>query len=192
MRYKPGHKQETHRRIVETAAKEFRAHGIDGIGIADLMSAANLTHGGFYSHFADKEDLVAQASVLAMSESLDRMLSALEQGGFPALLDLYLSEGHRDAPDMGCPLPLLSAEIARRTLVSRDAFTKKLAEIFGAIAERMPGTTDTEKAEKARFLLVALTGAVSLARAVSDPGLSNAILTSTRAHLSDLVQEKIA
>lgn len=82
MRYKPEHKEKTHRRIVETAAKEFRTYGFEGIGIPALMGALDLTHGGFYAHFADKEALVAEASTLALQQSLDTMLAALEAGGF--------------------------------------------------------------------------------------------------------------
>jgi TetR/AcrR family transcriptional repressor of nem operon len=189
MPYTPEHKETTHRRIVETAAQEFRANGFEGVGIATLMGALKLTHGGFYAHFADKEGLVAEASVAALDQSLATMLSGLEAGGFPVMLDYYLSEGHRDHPELGCPLPSLSAEMARRPSSSRDAFTKKLVQVFDAIADRMPGRTRDEKAEKVIAMFSSLVGAVSLARAVSDPELSKAILRSTRDTLLRLIED---
>ena len=189
MPYKPEHKEKTHRRIVEAASKEFRTDGFEGIGIAKLMGVLELTHGGFYAHFADKEALVAEASVAALDQSLETMLGVLESGGFPALLDYYLSEGHRDHPALGCPLPALSAEVARRPASSRDAFTKKLSEVFQSIAEQMPGRTPALKTEKVIVMLSAMVGAISLARAVSDPVLSKTILHSARTYLLPFIEE---
>ena len=190
MRYKPEHKAETHRKIVESASQEFRTHGFEGVGIAKLMGGLDLTHGGFYAYFADKEDLVAESLALALNQSLEAMLAGLESGGLTAMLDFYLSEGHRDQPDLGCPLPALAAEVARRSPSSRSVFTKKLAETFDAIAEYLPGTTHSQKLAKVSFLFSAMAGAVSLARAVSDPSLSKAILESTREQLVNLFGEE--
>ena len=190
MRYKPEHKEETHRKIVETASREFRTHGFEGVGIAKLMGTLNLTHGGFYAHFADKEALVAESLTLAMEQSLNKMLAALERGGMTALLDFYLSEGHRDQAAVGCPVPTLAAEVARRAVPSRDAFTEKLSGLFEAISQHLPGTPASQKYAKATAVFAAMTGAVSLARAVSDPELSRTILESTRRQVLDLVNEE--
>lgn len=189
MRYKPEHKEQTHRRIVETASKEFRAHGYEGVGIAKLMSALELTHGGFYAHFADKEALIEEASVSALDQTLNVMLAGLEAGGFPAVLDYYLSEAHRDNAAVGCLLPALAAEIARRPTSSRDAFTTKLSEAYSAIADYMPGRTRGQQLEKVSVMFASLVGAVSLARAVSDPALSQTILHSTREHLLRFLEQ---
>jgi TetR/AcrR family transcriptional repressor of nem operon len=191
MRYKPEHKEETHRRIVETASQEFRAQGFEGVGIAKLMSVLNLTHGGFYAHFADKEALVAEASVLALDQSLDYMRAAFEQGGFPAVFSYYLSEGHRDHPTLGCPLPTLSAEVARHSLPMREEFTKKLMEVFETLAAQMPGQTLAEKRASVYAMFSTMVGAILLARAVSDNQLSKAILTSTHHQLLSLINEKV-
>jgi TetR/AcrR family transcriptional repressor of nem operon len=188
MRYKPEHKEETHRRIVEAAAKEFRAHGFEGVGIAKLMGALELTHGGFYAHFADKEDLVAEACIVALDQSLENMLAGLESQGFPAVLDYYLSEDQRDHPASACMLPALAAEVARRPSTSRQAFTAKLSEIYNAIAKYMPGQTHERKFEKVSVMFASMVGAMSLARAVSDPVLSKAILRSTREHLLRFIE----
>ena len=189
MRYKQEHKEETHRRIVESASREFRSHGFEGVGIANLMGGLNLTHGGFYAHFADKEDLVAESLALALNQSLEAMLAALEAGGLTAMLDFYLSEDHRDHPALGCPLPALVAEVARRPSSSREVFTEKLSEIYNAIAEHMPGLTHAHKFEKVSVMFASMVGAMSLARAVSDPVLSKTMLRSTRDHLLSFIEE---
>ena len=189
MRYKPEHKQETRRRIVESAAKEFRTHGFEGSSIAKLMETLHLTHGGFYAHFADKEELVADATVFALSKNLEIMLAGLQEGGFTALLDYYLSESHRDNPASGCPLPSVVAELARRPPLSRDNFTTTLQKVFDAISEQMPGATQARKQEKVQVLFATLTGAVALSRAVSDPVLSKSLLTSARNHLLHFIYD---
>ena len=189
MRYKPEQKEETHQKILELASKEFRAHGFEGVGIAKLMTALGLTHGGFYAHFAEKEDLVAESLLLALSQSLDSMLATLEAGGLTAMVDLYLSEAHRDESALGCPLPALAAEVARRSPSLRTTFTEKLSQTFDTIAEHIPGTTSSQKQAKVQFMFAAMAGAVSLARATSDPSLSKSILESTRNHLIHLFQE---
>ncbi len=186
MRYKPDHKEETHQRIVEHAAKEFRTHGFESVGIVSLMGALNLTHGGFYAHFTDKEGLVTESVTLALRQNREILLAALKSGGMNALIDHYLSEVHRDNPFLGCPLPALATEIARRSPESRDAFTKELSEFFDAIVPYMAGASDDQKRANVHFLFAAMAGAVSMARAVSDAHLSRNILESTREHLVHL------
>ena len=190
MRYKPEHKEQTHRRIVEAASREFRTRGFEGVGIATLMGDLNLTHGGFYAHFADKEALVAASFVLALDQILEVMRSNLTEGGIPAMLDYYLSEAHRDQPEAGCPLPSLAAELARHSAASREAVTAKLPAFFEAVVEYMPGQTLEQKRAKVYMMFAALSGAVSLARAVSDPSLSKAILDATHNQLLHLLSEE--
>ena len=189
MRYKLNHKEQTHQKIVKAASEEFRAHGVESVGIAKLMGILGLTHGGFYAHFADKEALVAESLVLALDQSLATMLAALGQGGWPAVFDYYLSEAHRDHMSLGCPLPALTAEIARRSPASREAFTQKLVEAYTAVAEYIPGQTAAQKWEKISVMLSSLVGAISLARAVSDPVLSQTILRSTQEQLLRFLEE---
>src|SRR3954452_12979212 len=98
---------ENRERIVESAARLFRERGFDGIGVADLMKAAGLTHGGFYGHFASKEDLMAQACARGLDASQDAMGKAIERDGANALsviASAYLSPTHRDHPGEGCVL----------------------------------------------------------------------------------------
>ena len=189
MRYKPEHKKETHRRIVEAASREFRRQGFDGVGIASLLGSLGLTHGGFYAHFADKEALIVESFELALDQSIQKMLDGLKHGGFPAVLDYYLSEEHRDNIASGCPLPALASELARRSPSSREALTRRLSEALDALGAFLPGENPAKKSEKALFMLSSMAGAVSLARTVTDSALSAAILRSTREYLSHFIEE---
>ena len=103
-------------RIIEAAAKLFRERGFDGIGVAELMKSAGLTHGGFYGHFASKEDLMAQACARAMEGALDTMHQVAESGDPNALSTIasaYLSTEHRDRTGDGCTLAALGAALRR-------------------------------------------------------------------------------
>src|SRR5439155_6927971 len=102
-------------RIVEAAAQRFRERGFDGIGVADLMKDAGLTHGGFYGHFASKEDLVAEASARALMRSLALFTSVAERGADPlsAIASAYLTSRHRDNPGEGCLLAALGSDVSR-------------------------------------------------------------------------------
>lgn len=188
MRYPAEHKKETHERIVRKAAEAFRRHGFDGTGIAALMGALGLTHGGFYAHFRTKDDLIDEACASIMEENLARMVAAGEaaQPGNPvqAILDHYLSPQHRDDPGSGCLLPALASELARLPASSRSGFTASLNSVFGRIAELMPGDTAEARRERAMVLLSAMAGTVLLARAVSDRELSDRLLRSGHEFLS--------
>ena len=183
MRYKENHKEETHKKIVEMAAREFRTRGFDGIGIGPLMSQLKLTNGGFYAHFEDKENLIAEAMSSALEQSLGYIVQALEQGGITSLINYYTSDIHRDNPGWGCPLPSLTAEEARRPIQSRESFTRDYSRIIETVVPYVSGDTLEQRAEKVHALFTSLIGAVSLARAVSDPVLSDRILRATREHL---------
>lgn len=185
MRYKEDHKEQTHKRIVETASREFRTRGFDGIGIARLMALLQLTHGGFYAHFGDKEDLIVEAMSVALEQSLGYIVQALEQGGTSGLINYYTSEMHRDNPGYGCPLPSLTAEEARRPIGTRESFTAEYNKIIETVTHYVSGPSWEQRYAKVEVMFASLTGAISLARAVSDPAMSDRILRSTREHLID-------
>jgi TetR/AcrR family transcriptional repressor of nem operon len=184
MRYKEDHKEQTHRRIVERASQEYRAHGFDGMGIAKLMSLLDLTHGGFYAHFKDKEDLKNQAMEFAFEKSIEIAVEALERGGILAYIEHYTSDLHRDHPEFGCALASLAGEEGRRSAASRARFARQYDEGVDVVAQYMPGATQDQKTSRAHFLLASLSGAVALARAAGDPAISAEILSSAREELS--------
>src|SRR5947199_3773962 len=131
MRYGKDHKQETRQRIVEAAGRRFKQDGIDGSGVATLMSDAGLTNGAFYAHFASKEDLLANVladQLRAQRHSFDAQPS--DRAGLEAFIRSYLSPEHRDHCADGCPSAALLDEIARRPAASRQVYT---AELLGIV-----------------------------------------------------------
>lgn len=169
MRYKEDHKQNTHRRVVEIASARFRKRGIHAVGVAKLMGDAGLTHGGFYSHFRSKEALAAEAVGHAMDVN---QRSLTETADLASFIRAYLRPAHRDAPEAGCAAAALAAEIARHPMSTRRTFTKKLRGLLQEIEARLP----SPDAGVAQALFATLVGTIQLARAVSDPALSDEIL----------------
>src|SRR5437588_10877800 len=104
-------------RIVETAAQRFRERGFEGIGVADLMKEAGLTHGGFYGHFSSKEELIAEASTRALTGSLALLGEVAERasgGRLAAGAKAYLTGSHRDDPGFGWLLDALGPDVSGR------------------------------------------------------------------------------
>src|ERR1700741_5024355 len=117
MRYSPDHKQKTKERVLTEAAREIRAQGPHQIGVAAVMAKAGLTQGGFYAHFASKDDLVAQTIDHMFADSADTWRRRTEgrpgKEALNAYVDFYLSAAHRDARGAGCPLPFLASDLPR-------------------------------------------------------------------------------
>ncbi len=130
MRYSKEHKLETHARIVKKASVRLREKGAHGVGVADLMKEAGLTHGGFYAHFDSREALVIEAFADAMDRSTERWRKLAEQTPpekrLATIVGTYLTPLHRDDPGHGCAVPTLGAEIARESPKTRKAFAAKL------------------------------------------------------------------
>jgi TetR/AcrR family transcriptional regulator, transcriptional repressor for nem operon len=177
---------ENRERIIATAGALFREKGFDGIGVADIMKAAQLTHGGFYGHFASKEDLIVQASERAMALSAvnwTEVTASARKRPYAALLDHYLSPRHRDDLGHGCAFAALSADAARCGKPVRSAFARGLEPLIEIIAEAIPGRTKSVRRRKALAALSELVGALMLARAVGEPALSNEILDAAKQEL---------
>src|ERR1700693_5157446 len=141
MRYSREHKLATHARIVKKASVRLREKGAHGIGVADLMKDAGLTHGGFYAHFDSREALVIEAFAHAMERSIDRGRKLAEQTAphkrLAAIVDSYLPPVHRDDPGHGCAIPTLGAEIARESPRTRKAFAAKLDQMIDVMADQI-------------------------------------------------------
>jgi AcrR family transcriptional regulator len=177
MRYEKEHKRATRRRIVEAAGRRFKEDGIDGAGIATVMSDAGLTNGAFYGHFESKEDLVANVladQLRAQRESFETGVS--NRAGLEAFIRSYLSSEHRDQSADGCPSAALLDEIVRRPTPTRRVFTNELMGVADDIAAHL-NPTDMEAARVDALALFALmVGTLQLARAVTDRGLSDQLL----------------
>ena len=170
---------ENRARILDAAAALFRERGFAGIGVADLMKAAGLTHGGFYGHFASKEDLMARASERALAGSLGGWRRLVEQAPDEALgriVRSYLSEAHRDHPEQGCAVAALGGDVARQGPEVRASVTQGVGAHAALLAGLMPGDTAQERERQAWFTYAALVGAVVLARALKDEDASRAVL----------------
>src|ERR1700730_4264640 len=138
MRYSREHKLETHARIVKKASVRLREKGAHGIGVADLMKEAGLTHGGFYAHFDSREALVIEAFGYAMDRAIERWRKVVEQTPpdkrLSTIVESYLTPLHRDDPGNGCAVPTLGAEIARESPKTRRAFAAKLEQMIELMA----------------------------------------------------------
>jgi len=180
MRYPPDHKKQTLGRIVQTAAGLFRARGYSATGVDLLMASANLTAGGFYSHFRSKENLLAEALDAAFRQSQDNWPPELRElrgkEWVHEFVSFYLSSGHRDAPEEGCPMPSLTPEIRRVDGIPRSVFERHLRGLIETVKQHM-APRNRYGAISAIALCV---GGLMLARTVQDPALSEEILRACR------------
>jgi TetR/AcrR family transcriptional repressor of nem operon len=166
-------------RIVETAARLFREKGYDGIGVADLMKGAGLTHGGFYGHFESKEALLAEACNKALERAVERWQEIVAKGPDTALKKIassYLSIEHRDRPGAGCAVTALGADVARLGPEARHALTEGTRAQMEILKDLVPGADEAERRERALVNYAAMVGAILVARAVDDPALSEEMM----------------
>jgi TetR/AcrR family transcriptional regulator, transcriptional repressor for nem operon len=187
MRYDAEHKQRTRQNVLKVAAQSIRNEGPHRIGVAAVMAEAGLTHGGFYAHFASKDDLVA-AAIDEMLRQGGKRFDRETEGYAPATalaryIDFYLSREHRDSRGLGCPLPYLSADAPRLTDRSREAFAVGVGRLAARLANLLEALGRRDSQSEASSLLAELVGALSLARADPDPQRSDAILARSRAAL---------
>jgi AcrR family transcriptional regulator len=194
MRYEKGHKEATRLRIIETAAARFRRDGIESVGVADLMSDAGLTHGGFYSHFSSKEDLVRAVVEQATSRSAENFQRRTDEGGLEAWIRAYLRAQFRDQPEKGCLVAALGSELARHPKSTRKCLTELLAERSADVQKFLPPTMKpAQKRRTAIGIFATLVGALQMARTVENETLSDEILEAgiasalTLAHITPSV-----
>lgn len=180
MRYSQNHKAQTHERIIKEASARFRRDGIGATGLQPLMKALGLTHGGFYSHFKSKDELVEKA-LQAAGEQVDIICAELFAQDRPleAFIDAYLSEWHQTSPHEGCPLPTMSSELGLRGQQSPTTDV-----VLNARLEQVQDTLeDEDAADQSIVIMSTLIGALLLSRSVENPELAQRILDVTRAYL---------
>jgi TetR/AcrR family transcriptional repressor of nem operon len=184
MRYDAEHKQRTREKIVRKAAEAIRQYGPDKIGVAGLMAKVGLTQGGFYAHFESKDDLVAEAISHMVDDryaAFQKCLEGLEPGeGLENYIDLYLSTGHRDKRGNGCPVAALSGDLARMPAAARKRFDAGLERMTNSIADVLKALGRPQPESLAASIFAEMVGAIAMARAVSDVGLSERILDAAR------------
>jgi TetR/AcrR family transcriptional regulator, transcriptional repressor for nem operon len=185
MRYGQTHKQETRSKVLTVAAKALREKGPDGLGVAEVMNEAGLTHGGFYAHFPSKEAFLTESLNEVFAQLTERIRRVTE--GLPprealnAYIDHYVSRSHRDHASMGCPLPALNSELPRQSESFRKAFDAGVKRLIDQFAQWISDAGIVNSETLAVSTVSAMAGAVALSRAVSDRSLSNELLESARA-----------
>jgi TetR/AcrR family transcriptional repressor of nem operon len=173
-------------KILHTAAQLFREKGFDGIGIADLMKKVGLTHGGFYGHFASKEDLMAQTCEYAVDDILAQNRASFGEGEgtyYQRFIANYLSCEHRDNPGSGCLMAALGADAARQSPMIKRAFTQSFNRLLASLMKILPVKNEAAKREQALATLASLVGAQVIARAVDDSELSQEVLRAVSKRL---------
>lgn len=165
--------------VIDTAAKLFREKGIDGIGVADLMKAAGMTHGGFYRQFKSKDDLVVQAVGRAFAQMSADIAGRLVNSDrpFATLVRYYVSDHHRDDPGHGCSLASLATDAARHDdLALHEAFEGIVESYLDLLTRLAPGPTPDAKRGVAISVLAEMIGAVVLSRVVPNQELASEII----------------
>jgi TetR/AcrR family transcriptional regulator, transcriptional repressor for nem operon len=186
-------KAKSHERIVDIAAARIREAGTATPSVAEIMQAAGLTHGGFYKHFQSRDDLIAEAVDRTFADSRAATAAVVDGAEDPltAFVDWYVSAEHRDNPASGCGVVALGAEVARSDARVRAAYTEqvqsylaRLEQLLGDTGADADAPADPETRRQAKVMLSTLVGAVLVARAVDDPGLSDEIIRDVRAALT--------
>jgi AcrR family transcriptional regulator len=177
-------KEETRERILRSAARAIRKHGYEGVGVADVMKEAGLTHGGFYAHFESRDALLAAAADQAGAETLEiltRAIAAAKPGQeLTALVDAYLSDRHAAAPEQGCVIAAAGSEVPRQQAEVRRTASRRIKDLIGLIERQFPEWGRSAAHDKAMGITATLVGALVLARAVDDAQLSNRIRKAAR------------
>lgn len=175
-------KEETHQRILDVAARAIRRQGSAGIGVADVMREAGLTHGGFYAHFESRDALVAEAIAHAGRASFEAQRRGAQAhlargaSAFRALVETYLSPGHLASMETGCPVAALGCEIPRQSAAVRDALVQRVQGLIAAVHAVLPVPSQAA----ASLVASTLVGSLQLARALGDNPEGRAVLAAAR------------
>lgn len=180
MRYPAGHKEAVRASIVEAAASALRREGLGGVSIPVLMKKAGLTHGGFYAHFRNRDELVAEAVLAAAEDTASRVLGD-DAGGLDAVLGAYLSREHVERPAGGCVLAALGSEAIHQPAPVRRAFAHAARGFLRHLQGKThPGDDARQLGDDTLSLAARMVGAVVLARLVDDERLGDRILAAAK------------
>jgi TetR/AcrR family transcriptional repressor of nem operon len=179
-------KEQTRERILRAAARAIRRHGYEGVGVAEVMRDAGLTHGGFYAHFESRDALLAQAAEQAGVESVENLSRAVARAKpgeeLMTLVDSYLADRHVEGPEqgLGCALAAAGSDVPRQNVEVRRAVNRRVKELIGLIGRQLPDWGKNAAHDKAMAIVASMVGALMLARAVGDPQLSKGIRKAAR------------
>lgn len=184
MRYDPHHKAQTRVRLLKEAAAAIRADGFERIGIAALMSRAGMTHGGFYAHFASKDDLLVETVDYMFTDASSMLFADVGRGkpreSLSRFVDFYLSMAHRNVRELGCPVPILAGEAHRLPERARVRFAAAVDEMISRIAGLLDSAGIEDARERAGSALTEMVGAIALARVSAGNGVPEELLAMAR------------
>ena len=184
MRYRPEHKVETHQKIVKDASRRVRVEGIAGAAVSTVMRDAGLTHGGFYKHFASKEDLLLESLTEAFREITDRLTQAAEQSppgaAWKTIVKVYLSPEHCGHAEFGCPLAALAPELARVDEAIKPRIAEEIAKYQTRMLPFMPGRRTVDKERAFLAIFATMIGAIEIARLVPEVAMREKVLANAR------------
>ncbi|AXV83968.1 TetR/AcrR family transcriptional regulator [Ralstonia solanacearum] len=183
----PSPKEITHERIVGAAARAIRRSGYNGTSVSDIMKDAGLTHGGFYAHFASREAMLAEAADRAGAEGVALMehiaATTSPQDTLRAMAQAYLSKEHVEGVETGCGTAALASEMPRQAPEVRHVATRRIKEMIDLVARQLPDWGQPSAHEHALVTVAMMVGTLTLARAVDDPKLSDALREAALNHL---------
>jgi AcrR family transcriptional regulator len=183
-----GKKAQSRRRIVEAASRSVRRSGFHGVGVAEVMKEAGLTHGGFYSHFPSRDALLAEALVLASKDIgtlINANVSRLARQGqsrFSAFVETYLHDSQIVDCENGCPVAALCSEMPQQAGDVLDSSRQIVFNLHRLVRQAMPKYAGDAAAWAVAGALI---GAMQLARALGDNEQGRAVLAAARADLID-------
>jgi TetR/AcrR family transcriptional repressor of nem operon len=184
MRYPPEHKLQVRQRIVKDASLRVRAEGLTGAAVAAVMRDMGLTHGGFYKHFASKEDLLVESVGEAFRDIIDKLVRAAEQSqsseAWKAIVKSYLSLKYCNDPRHSCPLTVLTPELARADETMRGQFVAEFMNYRDRMVPFMPGRRTADKERSFLMIFSTMIGAMQIARMLPDRAVQGKFLASTR------------
>jgi TetR/AcrR family transcriptional regulator, transcriptional repressor for nem operon len=186
-------KEASHARIVGVAARAIRRSGYHGTGVADIMKEAGLTHGAFYAHFESREAMLAEAADRAGAESNEFSASVIAASApdqaLQAMMKAYLSTEHRVGIETGCSISALCSEMPRQSPEVRRAATRRIKEMIDLVARQLPDWGQPSAHQRAMVTVATMIGTLTLARAVNDAALAEAMCSATLNSLSNQTSE---
>ena len=180
---------ENRERVLQAAADLVARKGFAGVGVAETMAAAGLTHGGFYNHFASKDELQAQACAAAFRRARERVAriggeqdALRRRAALENFIERYLSPQARDAEAAACPLAAFATDVSRESGPARESYAEGVRAFIDALA---PAFAGPRAHDEAAALMASLVGALTLARSLreTDANLSGQILAAARARI---------
>jgi len=183
----PSKRELTHERIVEVASRAIRRGGYDGVGVADIMKEAGLTHGGFYAHFDSRNAMLAEALARAGRDSAAAVAERVEarrargESALRAIIEGYLSESHLSGVEQGCPVAALSSEMPRQAPEVLAASAERVQALFQRVQQALPAGDEAKV--QAQLIVSTMLGALQLARVLGVNAQGRALLANARKSL---------